>query len=143
MKFQTTKSSCGPAALGNALQALGIQRSEEELAALCKTTPQGTTARNLRGALATIEGVRNVAIEESRPDVAALRLMQAIYEGRPVICCVDGWEHYAVAVGVLGFGKRIVVVDSGDNDLVVVKTVDEFLDWWRGPGKKSFWGVVL
>jgi len=146
MKFQSRKSSCGPAALGNALEALGIQRSEDELAALTKQTATGgTTGKALRTALGTIEGVINAEINESRSDVAALRLLQSLYDGRPVIVCVEKWEHWSVAAGVLGFGQRIVCIDSGDNDLVRLRTIDEFVEWWRGPegAKKAFWGVVV
>lgn len=146
MKFQSRKSSCGPAALANALEAVGIKRSEEELAALCKQTATGGTAgKALRSALSNMEGVINAEIHEARSDVAILRLLQSLYDGRPVICCVDTWEHWAVAAGVLGFGKRIVCIDSGDNDLVVMRTVDEFLDWWRGPegATKLYWGVIV
>lgn len=113
--------------------------------ALCKTTAQGTTAKNLRKAISTIDGTRNVEIAESRPEVALLRMLQAIYEGRPVIVAVENWEHYAVASGVLGFGQRINCVDSGDNDLHVVRTLDEFVAWWRGPEQaaRPFWGVIV
>lgn len=148
VRYQRNKSSCGPAALANALECLGIRRTEEELAALCKTTPDGTLASNLLKAIAAIEGTRNVLIDEARADVGLLRLLQSLYEGRPVLCCVgsnEPWDHYAVAAGTLGFGQRITCIDSGDNDLVRTRTLDEFVDWWRGPEgvKRPFWGVVL
>ncbi len=146
VKFQSRKSSCGPAALRNALEALGIERSEDELAALCKQTATGgTTGASLRKALGNIEGVINARIDEARTDVAILRLLQALYDGRPVIVCVEEWGHWAVAVGVLGFGKRVVCVDSGDNDLVRLRTTDEMADWWCGPDgvKRPYWGVVV
>jgi hypothetical protein len=84
-------------------------------------------------------------IDESRADVALLRVLQALYEGRPVIVCVDSWQHYAVAAGVLGFGKSINCVDSGDNDLVRTRSLDEFVTWWRGPegAVRQFWGVIV
>jgi ABC-type bacteriocin/lantibiotic exporter with double-glycine peptidase domain len=145
VRFQRTKSSCGPAALSNALECLGIRRSEDELAALCKQTPEGTTAKNLRKAIATIDGTRNGLIDEVRADVGLLRVLQSLYEGRPVILCVDSWSHWAVAAGVLGFGKRINCVDSGDNDLLRTRSLDEFIEWWRGPSEvaRPFWGTVV
>ncbi len=144
MRLQRNRSSCGSAALCNALECLGVRRTEDEMAVLCKQTPEGTTATNLRKAIATIEGTRNTLIDEARADVALLRLLQSLYEGRPVIVCVDGWRHWAVAAGVLGFGQRILCVDSADNDLVQTRTLDEFVEWWRAEGaKKPFWGVVV
>lgn len=149
MRFQKSKSSCGPAALANALECLGIRRTEEELQALCKTTAtDGTAAASLVKAAQTIEGVRGLVIEEARPDVAMLRLLQSLYEGRPLVVAVNSqkpWDHYAVAAGVLGFGQRINCIDSSDNDLVCSRTIDEFIVWWRGPdeAKKPFWGLVV
>lgn len=148
MRFQRGKSSCGPAALANALECLGIRRSEDELVALCKQTPEGTSSANLVRAVATIEGTRRVVIDESRADVGLLRVLQALYEGRPVILAVTSqqpWDHYAVAGGVLGFGQRINCIDSGDNDLYRTRTLDEFVEWWKGPdgAKRPFWGVVV
>lgn len=128
----------------NALEALGIRRSEDEMVALCKTTPDGTTPRQIMRALSTIEGVINATISEKRSDHALLRLLQSLYEGRPVILLVDSWEHYAVAVGVLGFGKRVICVDSGSNDLVHSRTLDEVVEWWGcTDAAKPFFGVIV
>jgi hypothetical protein len=116
--------------------------------ALCKQTPAGTDWKNLVRAVRTIEGTRGMVIEEAKHDVAMLRLLQALYEGRPVIVAVTSerpWDHYSVAGGVLGFGQKINCIDSGDNDLYRTRTIDEFVEWWKGPegSKKPFWGVVL
>lgn len=144
MKLQARKSSCGPAALSNALEALGLVRTEEELISLCGQTTDGTTEKGLRKAIDAIGGLNKV-IHEGRADVAMLFVLQALYEGRPVIVCVDDWQHWAVAAGTLGFGKRIVCVDSGDNDLVRMRTLDEFVEWWAGPeaATRRWWGVVV
>lgn len=144
MRFQARKSSCGTAALSNALEAVGVQRTEDELATLCKQSVDGTTPANLRRAIEAVGGA-NREIQESRSDIGVLLVLQALYEGRPVIVCVDNWEHWACAVGVLGFGQRIVCVDSGDNDLIVVRTLDLFMEWWAGPAglKKRFYAIVV
>jgi hypothetical protein len=104
---------------------MGLQRSEEELTSLCKQTVQGTSPVNLRRAILAVGGMGTV-IQTADSAVGVLYVLQALYEGRPVIVCVDKWEHWAVAAGTLGFGKRIVCIDSGDNDLVVMRTVDDF-----------------
>lgn len=130
--------------MANALEALGLTRTEDELVALCGQTTEGTTEKGLRRAIAAVGGLNRV-IHESRPEVAMLYLLQSLYEGRPVIVCVENWEHWAVAAGTLGFGKRIVCIDSGDNDLVRLRTIDEFVGWWAGPegAAKRWWGVVV
>lgn len=122
-----------------------MKRTEDELAVLCKQTPDGTTATNLVKAVTTLDGTRGAVIDEPRADVGLIRVLQALYEGRPVIVCVDRWQHWAVAGGVLGFGQRINCIDSGDNDLLRTRTLDEFVEWWKGPdeAKKPFWAVVV
>lgn len=144
MKLQARRSSCGPASLANALECLGMSRTEEELITLCGQTTEGTTDKGLRKAIAAVGGL-NREISESRPDVAMLILLQAIYEGRPVIVCCETWGHWAVCAGVLGFGKRVVCIDSGDNDLVRLRTLDEVVEWWKGPeaSKKPWYGVIV
>lgn len=113
------------------------------MAVLCKQTPEGTTPENLVKAISTIEGTRGTVIREARADVGLMRVLQALYEGRPVIVCVDLYQHWAVAGGVLGFGQRINCIDSADNDLLKTRTLDQFVDWWRGPDGAKFYGVVV
>lgn len=49
--FQETESMCGPASLKMVLGYYGIQKSEEELAKMCKTTKElGTSNENLKKA---------------------------------------------------------------------------------------------
>ncbi len=147
MRFQSRKSSCGPSALSNALEARGLKRTEDELAELCKQSAEGTSPENLRRAVAAVGGV-NREIHESREDVALLYLLHALEDGHPVILCVTAngkpWEHWVVAIGTLGH-KRVIVVDSGDNDLVVTKKFDDLVEWWRGPAgaKRQFYGVIV
>jgi hypothetical protein len=125
------------------LEAIGISRSEDELIALCKTTPDGTEWLNLVRALRTIEGVRGLPFDDTHRDVALLRLYAALQDGRSVLVCVDAWKHFAVAVGVLG--KTVVCVDSDDNDLIRYRTPEEFADWWEGPegARKRYCGIIL
>lgn len=154
-RYQTHASSCGPAALRNALSILGFHRSEEELIKLCRTTTDGTSAKSLVRAVSTLKESCSLEgpgeIKEKDGDIAMLRLLEALRNGRPIICCVRTdlpWDHYAIASGLLGSagpGLRVVCEDSGSLELTKYRTVPEFVEWWRGPEteRKPFYGIVL
>lgn len=142
MRFQSHASSCGPASASNALSALGIARSEEECSTLCGTTAtDGTDPRGLITGLKQIPGCSPAWIREQRGDVAILRLVASLRIGRPVILCVDGYEHWVAAVGLLG--DRIIVVDSADADLALSYSAGEALERWEGESRPAFIGLVL
>ena len=136
MRFQSNRSSCGPAALHNALAALGITRSEEELITLTKQTPDGASARQLLKALKTINtpalGLKAIAARWRSGDDAIVGLWWNVREhGRPTILCVDAFEHWVACTGHLG--KRFAVMDSADNRLAIYYTHEELLARWEGP----------
>lgn len=143
MRLQDSQANCGPVSLRNALSALGLRRSTEELETLCRTNAtEGTTARNLTRAATTIEGLSPRRIEETRRDVALLVLRHALACGRPVVLLVDNWSHYVAAVGTLG--ERYLVADSADAELVVSLAVDELAGrWGHATAKRPYWGLVL
>src|SRR5690349_23329730 len=118
MRMQDSQANCGPSALRNALAALGISRSGDELEKLCQTdATQGTPVANVVRAARTIEGLEPRRIQETRADVALLQLLEALRAGRPVLLCVDNDSHYVAAVGTLG--NRVLVADSADSELVL------------------------
>ena len=138
--MQDTAANCGPASVSNALQALGVIRSQQECEQLCKTSAtDGTTGRNMVKALTSL-GFSPAVIREKREDVAALRLRMALHQGRPLVLCVDNWEHWVAAVGVLG--ERILVADPADNELVLSYDVGALLRRWGGDAA-PYYGVIL
>lgn len=144
MRFQSNRSSCGPAALHNALAALGIARSEEELIALTKQTPDGTSARQLLSALRTINtpdsGLKALPTRWRSGDDAVVGLWWNIKEhGRPTILCVDELEHWVCAIGVLG--QRFLVADSADNRLVISYKPQELLARWGA--EDNYYGIIV
>ena len=149
MKFQSQKSSCGPAALSAALEAIGIERTESELSTLCGSTADGTDHNQMLSALATVRKSESAVIGrgfQDKADVALLRLLRAIDDGHSVVVCVstvDPWDHYACVVGRLG--NRIIAFDPGSAESMNSMTVDEFMSWWRGPKgeRKPFYGILV
>ena len=142
MRMQSTEATCGAAALSNALKAVGLPRSEEEMMKLASSTSNGTSMAGLIRALRAV-GRTPTKIAEVREQVAVIRLVVSLQCGHPVVMCVDAWEHWVVAVGLLGSGgsPRIVVVDSASLELTHVYTLSELVDRWRHGNKFS--GVTV
>lgn len=152
-KYQQLPSSCGPAAVSNALQSLGIERSEAEIAALAGTTNNGTSAEGLLKALKQIAESTGRptpgTIYESREDITILKIVECLRNGRPLILCVtengEGWGHWVAAVGCLGFiAPSIIIADSAHQERFVFKGVAELIGWLRAPGeKKPFYAIIV
>lgn len=140
--MQDSQANCGPFALKNALTAIGIDRSAEELEKACGTTAtNGTPTKGIIRAASKIEGCIPVLLREKRTDIALMRLAEALRRGRPVViswCTDTPGDHWVAAVGVLG--DRYLIADSGDTELVRSFAVDELEMRWRD---KSYEGVIL
>ena len=52
--------------------------------------------------------------------------------GRPLILCVDNWEHWVACTGHLG--TRFAVMDSADNRLAIYYTGQELAERWLFKG---------
>ena len=128
MKYQSSKSSCGPASLSNALEALGIERTEDELATLSKQDTTGTTSINLRKAAEAVGvEVNNVVIQNA--ESAAWCVSYHMTAGHPGILVVDNDEHWVALVGHLN--GTYIVADSADNDLLLFYSEEQLLERWR------------
>lgn len=142
MRMQDSQAGCGPASMSNALSAMGIRRTIPECEALCKTTgTAGTSPKRLFKACHTVEGVSPGLLMEIRPEVALLRLEGSLRRGRSMLLCVDKYDHWIAAIGMLG--ERVLVADPADNDLVLSLQPGELLERWAGDGKFRFYGIIL
>lgn len=137
--MQDAQHNCGPYALRNALEAMGISRSAEELEKACGTSAtNGTPTKGILKAAMKIEGCKPSILRETRRDVALLKLEHAVRRGRPVILCVQDGSHWVAVVGVLG--ERYLVADAADSELVLSLTVDELEAKWKDT---RYEGVIL
>lgn len=144
MKFQSNRSSCGPAALHNALSALGLTRSEDELITLSKQSPAGTSAAGIIKAIKAISTpeapLKGLPVQWRNPDDAIVGLWWNVAEhGRPTILCVDDLDHWVACVGKLG--QRFSVVDSADNRLLIHYAPTELTRRWVAEGR--FYGIIV
>ncbi len=133
MRYQSRKSSCGPASLVNALESIGIERSEDEIGTLSKQDTMGTSSINLRKAAEAV-GVEVLNVCEQREEVAGWLIESQIRSGHPGIIVVDADEHWVSVVGILG--RTFIVADSADNDLMVFYSLQGLLDRWKSPNGK-------
>lgn len=145
-RFQSYRADCGPSALGNALDALGIRRSHDELVTLCGTTADGTTPLQLKRAITALRDSCGLMgpgeMKDTHADVALLRLGAVLSDGRPAVLLVDSWEHWVAVVGRLG--HRYVVADSADLRQTIHSTPADFADRWGYPGvRNGFYGIAL
>jgi hypothetical protein len=115
--------SCGPFALKHALVALGRRVDERTIARIARThwwsgTDEVRLARAARAYDCRMPLVR-------RTDAARARrtLVGYLSRGRPVLLCVDQWQHWITAVGYQK--KKFVVLDSLEAPVLQV------LDWPR------------
>jgi ABC-type bacteriocin/lantibiotic exporter with double-glycine peptidase domain len=140
--MQDSQANCGPFALKNALEALGIKRSAEELEKACGTSAtNGTPTRGILKAASKIDGCSPWVLREARRDVALLKLEHAVRRGRPAVVAWNSGspgDHWVAVIGVLG--ERYLVADSADSELVLTYSVDELEAKWRDT---KYEGVVL
>jgi len=133
LRYQSRKSSCGPASLVNALEAIGIERSEDEIGTLAKQDTNGTTPLRMRRAAESI-GVEVLNVCEKRQEVAGWLIESQLRSGNPGIIVVDNDEHWVSVVGLLG--DTFIVADPADNDLLLFYSLQGLLDRWKNPDGK-------
>lgn len=142
IRMQDNQANCGPFALKNALAAIGIERSAEELEKACGTSAtNGTPTKGIVKAASKIDGLQPAVIRETRSDIALLKLEHAVRRGRPVViawCSREPGDHWVAVVGVLG--ERYLVADAADSELVLSHAVDELESKWRD---SKYEGVIL
>lgn len=139
MRMQDTAANCGPASLSNALQAIGIIRSQSECETLCRTSAQdGTTTRGLQSAIKSV-GRQPEILNERRADVALSFLRDDLRKGRSAVLCVDLGEHWVAAIGIIG--DRVLIADPADNELVMSLSGDQLKSRWASGNR--YYGVIL
>ncbi len=147
MRFQKDTYSCGPAALSNALKALGHNVSERRIRAFSNTTEKdGTSELGICDAAEGLKFCAAVVSIEKRKE-AVLWLAECLSHGFPVILSVSNGQHWATAVGVLG--NRFIICDPGKfvynlkENGVRVFTRRHLLETWSDAKVKGFMGIVI
>lgn len=108
-KQQERVYSCGPAALRNALRHRWQHKVREGvIRKLAGTTPDGTDELGLKAA-ANALGYRVVELWSDSRTVFYDWVKGSLLSGKPVLLCLQNWEHWCCGLGVIG--DQIVVHD--------------------------------
>lgn len=108
MELQQRKYSCGPAAVRAALYVLGHKVTEAALRKWAGTTSEGTDERGILRAVHHYDHVgKEYQSESGKRSWDWLR--DSIARGKPVLLCVDQWDHWVAVVGRLG--TRVLLFD--------------------------------
>lgn len=111
MRYQQYPYSCGAAAITNAFRAYGYKIAERRIRAVAGTTENGTDED---GVLAAVRyfGFKAIEYSTNSGTEAWSWLCGTLSQGKPVILCTEAWEHWTVAVGMLG--NRAIIIDSSN-----------------------------
>lgn len=112
MRRQTSDHDCGPTAIANAFEfhhkRIGL-RGLRDLVGTTAETPEGGDEHDImRALLAYGSDVDEHASGDARR--AWVWLLESLDADRPVLLCLDRWEHWVTAIGRAG--RQVVVYDS-------------------------------
>jgi hypothetical protein len=113
---QSKKYSCGAACLRNALLVLGTRKREAVLRHAAHTNHAGTSEVNLRQAAERF-GYRldEFAEFDKEKGGAAYRwLVGELRQFTPVLLCVDDFQHWVLAIGILD--RKIAIADPAKHE---------------------------
>lgn len=155
MKFQQRSYWCGPAAVENAMQAVGLRSPGQiYLAKVMGTTEDGTDEHGiLRGFRSRPTTWPITSVGEytyAGPHAAWDDLRTWLATNGPMILCVDSWLHWVTAVGVCG--RRVVILDPERTRKnlarggVMIQSKRALIRRWCTPireteGEKSFYAI--
>jgi ABC-type bacteriocin/lantibiotic exporter with double-glycine peptidase domain len=119
LKRQSKSYWCGLASIANALEVLGIRRSQKELDRLCHVSAAaGTDEVEMKRALLA---QRDVAIDEWNSNMvnqAMTWLEEHLMNRGPAILCVDDDDHWITVIGMCD--ESFIVFDPSRNQGVEV-----------------------
>lgn len=111
MKAPKKSYTCGPMAIVNGACALGIDLTEDVVAAACNCNKTvGTSDLGVIRGLKQLNFKSYVMETPGFSEAHAWLLGQLTFE-RPTILSFEEWDHYVVAIGRLG--SRVIIYDSG------------------------------
>jgi ABC-type bacteriocin/lantibiotic exporter with double-glycine peptidase domain len=150
VRLQSGQNSCGPAAVANALRALGKTNiTEEKVAARLKNIAStgdpaiqtGTIEEQIVRALKSFK-VPATQIQVYHPGVAVMALRGFLSMGFPVLLAVANDEHWVCATGWRG--RYIDLVDSAAEELVVPYKDVDLAGHWACVGEvHRFYGIAV
>ncbi len=143
MRAQQRPYSCGVASIQNALECLGIKRTQGQIRKVCHCDPVDGTHETevIRGLLACGAKVDEWA---DPGKLTSMRWLQThLLDRGPIILCVDRWEHWVTAIGTLN-QTTFLVFDPARGTGLRVYDWDGLATRWRlgkADGGPSYYGL--
>lgn len=116
VRIQDDDYSCGACAILNALEAIGVKVSLEQVERLAGTTREGTDEIGIKDALDAL-GLESSVVAWDSANALAVRgdwffatILRGAAQGQPAIVYSKPREHWFAAIGAIG--DRLVVFDS-------------------------------
>ena len=132
--------SCGPAAVVNALGALGHRVSEDIVRELADTNSvDGTDEAGLLEALEQL-GFQAETVWTSDTEGAWNRLVRHLVAGHPALLCVDEWDHWVTVVAT--DGGTVTVFDPAKEQEDTLDE-DELVKRWQHPDEARPYYAIL
>jgi ABC-type bacteriocin/lantibiotic exporter with double-glycine peptidase domain len=128
LKRQSRSWWCGIASIANALEVLGIKRSQREIARLCHVSPElGCDEVEMKRALLA-NGVGVDEWQSIAPDCSDEWMFLHVGNNGPVILCCDEDEHWITVIGYCA--DRYIVFDPSRNQGIEVHGWDSLSKRW-------------
>jgi hypothetical protein len=144
MRLQEFKPGCGAGSIANALLAMGEHQFQEVIWTVAGGSSDGLAPGRLLSGLDTL-GYLGRELGFRVPGSALRALRRLLGAGTPVILCVDDWEHWVTAIGVLG--ERFLVADPADAEIVLSLSEGDLTRRWfrktKRPVKQPFYGIAV
>lgn len=140
MKLQPDSFSCGVYAVMNAAKALGINLRRKDIIKYSGTTK--TRGTNEKGIINTIINNKLKYMDFNYPEQTAFYFLNsALNEGRPVILCVDEYDHWCTIIGKLN--NKYILFDSLNKEESGIEIVKrrELTKRWKY--RNRFYGIVV
>jgi ABC-type bacteriocin/lantibiotic exporter with double-glycine peptidase domain len=119
---------CGIASIANALEVLGIRRTQREIAKLCDVNEDaGTNETEMKRALLA-NGVRVDEWQSTNLTNSIEWVRASMTLGWPTILCVDDDEHWVTAIGRCG--NSLIVFDPSRNHGIEVHDTGTLTQRW-------------
>lgn len=147
MRYQKHPWSCGSAAVVNALRCFGKRVSESRISQAAETSEKdGTTEDGITEALRQF-GASATHYDSDEATRSWEWLRGRLMDDTPVILCVDSWQHWVTAVGVIG--NRVIMVDPANTqknvseNSVHVLGRKEMMKRWKNGRESRFFGISV
>lgn len=130
----------------NALRCFGRRVAERRVRKSVGTTEDGTTEVGICGGLRELGFTAN-PFETTDTQAAWGWIIEGLRTGKPVIVCVDNWQHWVTVIGQVG--DRVIVCDPAntkkneEENGIASMSKKDFLRRWKFWKEGYYYGIAV